>query len=52
MKSSLNLVQRLDYFAEDGLDIAHTEDGGDDAPLVVVVDERLGLGVVGLSVSA
>ena len=46
-KDSLNLIQSLDYFAEDGLDIAHTENGGDDAPLVVVVDERLCLGVVG-----
>jgi hypothetical protein len=45
---SLNLVQCLDHLAEDGLDIAHTKNGGDDAPLVVVVDEQLGLGMVSI----
>ena len=48
MKVLSLLIQSLDDLAKDGLDIAHTKDGGDDAPLVVVVDQRLGLGVIGV----
>jgi hypothetical protein len=44
----LNLIQRCSNLLEDALDVAHAEDRGHDAPLGVVVDERLGLGMVGL----
>jgi hypothetical protein len=42
------LIQRLDDLAKDSLDMAYTKDGDDESPLVVVVDQRLRLGVIGL----
>ncbi len=46
------LVQSLDDLAKDSLDIAHTKDGDDESPLVVVVDQRLRLGVIRPEASA
>jgi hypothetical protein len=42
------LIKDLCDISKDRLDIAHTKDGLHDSPLVVVVDEGLRLGVIGL----
>jgi len=48
LKVVLNLIQRRSHLVEDALDISHAEHCGHEALLVVVVDERLGLGMVGI----
>src|SRR5690606_4677057 len=46
-KALCPLVQCLDDLAEDSLDVAHAKHRGHNATLVVVVDQGLGLGVIG-----